>query len=235
MFFKKRKIRNNKDKQAVTENSQDIGQLFAKVKKSSDFKQFPLTDESGHLIISYYNTLVDQQQLQQKILMIFRETPFELDRLEKIDDIKKIIAIEDIVITDNRNEAESKLLKGYAILQMKENDQRVALILLSNDKAGLREQNNVENEFSVVGPQIGFLENIDVNIHLLRQQINTTDLITKELNIGSTSNTRVIIAHIDGITSEQHVNTMTQRLQDIDFDVIFDTSQLHQFIEDNSL
>ncbi|MCR8871761.1 spore germination protein [Peribacillus frigoritolerans] len=235
MFFKKRKIRNNKDKQAVTENSQDIGQLFAKVKKSSDFKQFPLTDEAGHLIISYYNTLVDQQQLQLKILMIFRETPFELDRLEKIDDIKKIIAIEDIVITDNQNEAESKLLKGYAILQMKENDQRVALILLSNDKAGLREQNNVENEFSVVGPQIGFLENIDVNIHLLRQQINTTDLITKEVNIGSTSNTRVIIAHIDGITSEQHVNTVTQRLQDIDFDVIFDTSQLHQFIEDNSL
>ncbi|MGG0849142.1 spore germination protein, partial [Peribacillus simplex] len=108
MFFKKRKIRNNKDKQAVTENSQDIGQLFAKVKKSSDFKQFPLTDESGHLIISYYNTLVDQQQLQLKILLIFRETPFKLDRLEKIDDIKKIIAIEDIVITDNGNEAESK-------------------------------------------------------------------------------------------------------------------------------
>lgn len=105
MFFKKRKIRNNKDKQAVTENSQDIGQLFAKVKKSSDFKQFPLTDEAGHLIISYYNTLVDQQQLQLKILMIFRETPFELDRLEKIDDIKKIIAIEDIVITDNQNGA----------------------------------------------------------------------------------------------------------------------------------
>ena len=129
------------------------------------------------------------------------------------------------------NEAESKLLKGYAILQMKENDQRVALILLSNDKAGLREQNNVENEFSVVGPQIGFVENIDVNIHLLRQQINTTDLITKEVNIGSTSNTRVIIAYIDGITSEQHVNTMTQRLQDIDFDVVFDTSQLHQFIK----
>ncbi|MED3760853.1 hypothetical protein P4555_17555 [Peribacillus frigoritolerans] len=49
MFFKKR----NK---GVTENSQDIGQLFAKVKKSSDFKQYPHTDESGHLIISYYNT-----------------------------------------------------------------------------------------------------------------------------------------------------------------------------------
>ncbi|WMX58779.1 spore germination protein [Peribacillus sp. R9-11] len=235
MFFKKRKLRDKKEKQAVTVNSQDIGQLFAKAKRSSDFKQFPLTGESGHLIISYYNTLIDQQQLQLKILLVFRETPFELNRLEKIDDIKKIIAIEDIVITDNMNEAESKLLKGYAILQMKENDQRFALILLSNDKTGLREQNNVENEYSVVGPQIGFVENIDVNIHLLRQQINTFDLITKEISIGSTSHTRIIIAYIEGITNEQHVNTMTQRLQDIDFDVVFDTSQLHQLITGNSL
>src|SRR6476620_8649498 len=119
MFFKKLKIRNNKDKQAVTENSQDIEELFAKAKKSSDFKQFSLTDELGHLIISYYNTLIDQQQIQLKILLIFRETPFEQDKLGKIDDIKKIISIEDIVITDNVKEAESKLLKGYAILQMK--------------------------------------------------------------------------------------------------------------------
>ncbi|PFN96142.1 spore germination protein [Bacillus sp. AFS076308] len=235
MFFKRRKLRDKEDKQAVTENSQDIEELFAKAKKSSDFKQFSLTDELGHLIISYYNTLIDQQQLQLKILLIFRETPFEQDKLGKIDDIKKIISIEDIVITDNVKEAESKLLKGYAILQMKENDQRFALILLSNDTAGLREQNNVENEYSVVGPLIGFVENIDVNIHLLRQQINTFDLITKEISVGSTSRTRIIIAYIEGITDEQHVNTITQRLQDIDFDIVYDTSQLHQLITGNSL
>lgn len=42
MFFKKRKIRNNKDKQAVTENSQDIGQLFAKVKNPVILNNFHL-------------------------------------------------------------------------------------------------------------------------------------------------------------------------------------------------
>ncbi|ROV64219.1 spore germination protein, partial [Streptomyces globisporus] len=41
--------------------------------------------------------------------------------------------------------------------------------------------------------------------------------------------------YIEGVTSEQHVQTMVQRLQNIDFDVVFDSSQLHQFISDNSL
>lgn len=168
MFFKKRERSKKEEYHAINEDFQDIGELFAKAKKSSDFKQFSLTNESGHLIISYYNTLIDQQQLQLKILLVFQEPPFELTKLEKIDHIKKIIPIEDIVVTDNIKEAESKLHKGYAILQMKENDQRFALILLSNDQVGLREKNTAENEFSVVGPQIGFVENIDVNIHLLR-------------------------------------------------------------------
>ncbi|TYR81773.1 spore germination protein [Priestia megaterium] len=235
MFLKKTKIRSKEEEQANTENSQCIGELLAKAKKSSDFKQFPLRDESGQLIISYYNTLIDQQQLQLKILLGFRDRPYELAKLEKIDDIKKMIPIEDIVITDNIKEAESKLLKGYAILQMRENDQRFALILLSNEKVGLREQNNVENEFSVVGPQVGFVENIDVNIHLLRQQLNTSNLTIKEINVGAISHTRVIIAYIEGVTNEQHVNTMTQRLRDIDFDVVFDSSQLHLLITDNSI
>nr|WP_246025995.1 spore germination protein [Peribacillus cavernae] len=210
-----------------------IDQLFAKAKKSHDFQQLPLTNEAGYLILSYYSTLVVHLKLEQKVLCVFREPSF--DSLKNIDDVKKIIPIEDIVITDNIEVIQSKLLKGYAILQMRENDHKCALINLADLNAGMRDQNNVENEYSVIGPRIGFVENIVTNINLLRQNINTPDLIFKDLHIGSFSHTKVVIAYIDGVTNEQYVQTVTQRLQDIDFDVVFDSSQLHQIIEDNSL
>ncbi|MBS4214256.1 hypothetical protein [Neobacillus rhizophilus] len=54
--------------------------------------------------------------------------------IKKIDDIKQTIPIEDIVITDNIEAIQTKLLKGYAILQIKENYNKVALINLSNEK-----------------------------------------------------------------------------------------------------
>ena len=233
MFFKQQFLKNKNDKQAI--GPQDINHLFTKAKKSSDFGQLSLINKPGHFILSYYNTLIDREQFQCKVLYVFQEPSFDIGHLKNIEDIRNTIPIEDILITDNIEVIESKFLKGYAILQIKENDYKCALINLSNEKVGLREQNNVENEFSVVGPQIGFVENVDINIHLLRQQISTPNLIIEDIHIGSMSHTKVIIAYIEGITNEQHIQTMTQRLQNIDFDVVFDSSQLHQIITDNSL
>lgn len=226
-------LKNKIEKQAI--GPQNINHFFTKAKKSSDFGELSLINKAGHFILSYYNTLIDREQLQCKVLSVFQEPSFDIDHIKNIEDIRNTIPIDDILITDNIEVIESKFLKGYAILQIKENDYRCALINLSNEKVGLREQNNVENEFSVIGPQIGFVENIDINIHLLRQQINTPNLIIKDIQIGSMSHTKVIIAYIEGITNEQHIQTMTQRLQDIDFDVVFDSSQLHQIITDNSI
>ena len=234
MFFKQKllKNKNKNEKQAI--NSQSIDQLFAKANKSNDFGQFSLMDKKGHFILSYYNTLIDRELLQRRVLSIFKDPSFDNDHIKKIEEIKQTIPIDDILITENIDVIESKLLKGYAILQIKENDQKVALINLSNEKVGLRNQNSVENEFSVVGPQIGFVENVNINIHLLRQQINTPNLVTEEINIGSMSHTKVIIAYIEGVTNKRYIETMTRRLKNIDFDVVFDSSQLHQIICDNS-
>ena len=48
------------------------------------------------------------------------------------------------------------------------------------------------------------------------------------------SKTKIVVAYIEGITNEQHINTATQRLQDIDFDYPFDATMIEQFISDNS-
>ena len=48
------------------------------------------------------------------------------------------------------------------------------------------------------------------------------------------SKTKVAVAYIEGITNEQFINTAIQRLEDIDFDVPFDSTMIEQFISDNS-
>ena len=125
-------------------------------------------------------------------------------------------------------------MTGYAIIQITEKDKCCALVNISNTNAGMRVQNNVENEYSVIGPRIGFIEDITTNLNLLRQTVNTPDLIFKEIHIGTISNTKVVVAYIDGVTNDDYVQTMIQRLEAINYDVVFDSSQLHQIIEDNS-
>ncbi|MEB8775758.1 spore germination protein, partial [Bacillus cereus] len=129
-----------------------------------------------------------------------------------------------------------KLLGGYILIRLKNdsNPDQYALIRAESTVLGKRLYNDTENEYSVIGPKIGFVENLDTNIHLLRRNIVTEQLIFKEVTVGSISKTKVAVAYIEGITNEQFVNTAIQRLEDIDFDVPFDSTMIEQFISDNS-
>jgi hypothetical protein len=211
----------------------DIAELKKIVKQSSDFNTIQISIESHLLSISYFKTLIDEKALQSNVILPLQNRALDSE-FRQLEDVKAWIPIEDVEITDQAEDIQAKLLKGYAVAALDEDDRKHALIPIAN-REGLRKTNDTENEFSVVGPKVGFVEDIDTNIGLLRGQINIPTLVVKEIIIGSTSKTRVAIVYIDGVTNKEYVQTLEQRLKKIDYDVIFDTSQLDQFISDNSL
>lgn len=211
----------------------DFNELIKLSQQSSDFKRSTITFSNQTLHISYFKTLIDEKLLQHNLIAPLQNFPMEIE-LKDIGDIRECIPFDDIEITDNVNVIQSKLMKGHAIVQIHENDPQCALVHLAK-KQGLRKNNDTENEFSVVGPKVGFVEDIDTNIQLLRAQINIPNLIVKEITIGSMSKTKVAIIYVDGVANEQNIQTVEQRLKEIDNDVVFDTSLLDQIISDNSL
>ncbi|MFP3361804.1 spore germination protein, partial [Planococcus sp. SIMBA_143] len=60
------------------------------------------------------------------------------------------------------------------------------------------------------------------------------EMLVEEFNIGKLTHTRVVLLYIDGLADEANVNTVRQRLRDIDFDQIMDSSFIEQLIADNS-
>lgn len=211
----------------------DIAELKKIVKQSSDFNTIQISIESHRLSISYFKTLIDEKSLQSNVILPLQNRALDSE-FRQLEDVKAWIPIEDVEITNQVEDVQAKLLKGYAVAALDEDDRKYALIPIAS-REGLRKTNDTENEFSVVGPKVGFVEDIDTNIGLLRGQINIPTLVVKEIMIGSTSKTRVAVIYIDGVTNKQNVQTVEQRLKQIDYDVIFDTSQLDQFISDNSL
>nr|WP_265415898.1 spore germination protein [Paenibacillus albus] len=213
-------------------DAKDLQQLLTMSRQSSDFVTNPLSFTEPPLSISYYKSMIDGKLLQQHFMSALQNHPrLELHRLE---DIKAFLPIDGIEITDQIDVIQSKLLKGHAIVQCNEHDKTCALVPLAS-KDGLRKTNETENEFSVLGPKVGFVEDLDTNLNLLRSQLNVPNLIAKELTIGSISKSRIIILYIDGITNSENVAKVEKRISAIDIDVIFDTLLLDQVISDNSL
>ncbi|MGQ7887569.1 spore germination protein [Paenibacillus sp. WC2504] len=211
---------------------QDIDQLINLSRQSSDFKTTQIFTSGQQVSISYFKSLIDDKLLQFNVIIPLQNHTM-LSELNQIEDLKEWLPTDDVEITDNVVDIQAKLFKGHAIVELVDHDRKFALVNVAS-KEGLRKDNNTENEFSVVGPKVGFVEDIDTNIRLLRAQINIPNLIIKELTIGSTSKTRVSVIYIDGVTNPQIIQTAEQRLKQIDYDVIWDSSILDQFISDNS-
>lgn len=210
----------------------DIDQLKNLTRQSSDFTTIPIGIAGQQVSISYFKTLIDEKLLQSNVMFPMQNRTW-LSELRRLENIKEWIPIDDVEITDQVEDIQAKLFKGYAMVELDQQDRKCMLVNVGN-KEGLRKENNTENEFSVVGPKVGFVEDLDTNIRLLRAQINIPNLIVKEMTIGSISKTRVAIIHIDGVTNEQIVQTAEQRLKQVDYDMIWDSSVLDQFISDNS-
>ncbi|WP_308634050.1 spore germination protein [Paenibacillus silvisoli] len=209
----------------------DIDALLRLSSQSSDFRTGTISLPNQQLYIAYYNTLIEQKQLQEFVIQPLQQCTLTV--IQSLEELREWIPVDECEFTDKIEDIQSKLLKGSVIVRLHETDTVCGLIPLAN-KRGMRSNNDTENEFSVVGPKVGFVEDIVTNVSLLRAQINIPNLIVKEITIGSMSKTKVAVVYIDGVTNEQNVQTVEQRLKAIDCDVVFDSSELDQIISDNS-
>lgn len=119
-------------------------------------------------------------------------------------------------------------------VQLEPNLNEGLLIPIADLKRGYRSNNEADNEYSVIGPKVGFVEDLDTNLNLIRKELISEHLRFEECIVGSLSQTRVTIIYLDGVCNPQHVNTVRQRIVDADVDMLFDSSILDQIIADKA-
>lgn len=81
------------------------------------------------------------------------------------------------------------------------------------------------------GPREGFVEDVKVNITLLRKRLKTPDFKTVQLNVGRYTDTAVYVCYIEGIADIQVVEKIVQRISAIDIDGVMDSSYLSRYLD----
>jgi spore germination protein KA len=230
-MLKKRLPKQLKQKHYDTPQAISFAEVFEKAKKSSDFTTIYPSEEKDFIQISFYKTLINLDVLHRSLLPYLMAKKGEIKDLVEV---KNIVPLEDIQITSDGVKVEESLHKGFVAIQLGEDKLECALIGLENSLHGNRTTNETENEFSVIGPKTGFIEDLNTNLHLIRSELVTSDLIFDEVEVGTRSRTKVVIAYLEGVTNPEYVLTAKQRITDLDIDVVFDNTQLEQLISDHS-
>ncbi len=100
---------------------------------------------------------------------------------------------------------------------------------------GARSVGQPVTEAVLSGPQEAFVETVMPNIGLIRKIVKDPNLICQKINIGSKSKTPCAVMHIKGITNKSLLDEAIRRLEGIDIEYLFSSTQVEMLIEDSTL
>lgn len=92
---------------------------------------------------------------------------------------------------------------------------------------------HTNNESVVLGSQEGFVENLRVNISLVRKHLRSSSLVTEMISVGSHNRLNAAILYVDGVTDMEAVKEAKKRLKQIELESVSGTGQIQQLIEDH--
>ncbi|MFA2633313.1 spore germination protein, partial [Bacillus cereus] len=203
--------------------------LIEKLKKSSDFVNYHTSDdETMPYWISYYRPSLDGEKLQKYLMPTLLERPNA-----SLEDLKEHIPMSGITITNDLQKIEDMVLKGHAIIQLNQQDQKCMLANIAIDT--YRAPSPPLNESTVIGPQEGFVEDIDTNINLVRKRLPVLDLQTKEMIVGEFSKTKVVMMYLDNLAEKENVDFLEESLRTLEYDQINDSAYIQELMGEKSI
>ncbi|HEX7057744.1 MAG TPA: spore germination protein, partial [Bacilli bacterium] len=180
-------------------------------------------------LLIFISSLSDEKMIAQAILepLSSQFAPF---RTLTANDVRQKIHSKNIREVSELQEAVLSVLRGNSLLLM--NGCKTAF-LINTQKSYHRSIDEPQSEIAVKGPRSGFVENLLINIALLRQRLPHPALQLEEVTIGTYSRTKTVIAYIKDIAQPEIVAKVKSRLLAIDIDSIDYSGQIEQFIEDH--
>jgi hypothetical protein len=196
--------------------------------RSADFKKVFYVNQKTNVrfSLSFLSTLIDETILQDNILPYLLEQEFN-----ELEDIKRIVPVGNVELSNDPSKIDDKLLSGFTLLTIETEEKRFAFI--AAQKEFIRSVSPPEVEFSVIGPKESFVEALGPNLNLIRKRLPIKELIIEELTVGRLTKTKVAVMHIEGIANQDNLQTVIQRIKEIEIDAVTDSSYIVQIISDN--
>jgi len=183
----------------------------------------------------YFNAVVDDDKLNEHVFkpLMMHSGGWESGELNNTDQVDLIvrtsISVGQLRKTDSFAVMTHSIFDGMLVLVF-ESIQEAVIIDIHGGK--LRSIEEPPSEKAIRGPREGFIENLDINISMVRRHLRTPRLVIKKTIVGKRTRTPVAVLYIDDIVDHGLVEQINDRLNRIDIDGVFSAGSIIQMIED---
>ena len=191
---------------------------------SQDILVFEFESDGGKKFAAIYaDGLIDKQLLGELVVKPLRG----VSASAKFEEIKLALASPELK-TDNKTEqAIKEILNGNAVVFV---DGEKDFFITGVKSPPARAVAEPPTQVTVHGPREGFIEDIKINLGLIRKRIKTEKLQVKTVFVGKQSDTAVSIVYIEGTCPKGLPEKIEKEIMQTKIDIIPDSSYISQLI-----
>lgn len=186
-------------------------------------KKLEFEGSVSSVLLVYCNGMCDLKQIDQVIIPSLEKLFSQNNSLEtwNISSLQQEKTLENLI---------TRIFNGELVIFF--NDLPFAYTINISDPPK-RTPEEPNTEISIRGPRDGFIEDISINIALIRKRLPTDSLSYEEFVLGSRSKTKVGLLYMKDIIQPSVLNEIRERLSGIDYDAIYGSTQIEDFLADS--
>lgn len=191
---------------------------------SQDIIVFEFNSQEGKKFAAVYaDGLADKQLLGELVVK-----PLKIARENcSLEEAKGILASPEVKDGKKIKDAVNEISDGNVVLFV-DGEKDFLIIGLKNPPG--RSVAEPPTQVTIKGPREGFIEDIKVNLGLVRKRLKSENLKVKMLKSGKRSETAVALIYLDGVCPEGLPERIEKQLAANEIDIVPDSSYISQFI-----
>lgn len=209
---------------SLTDNIEHMQRLFSDT-PDLVIRKLTISQTSEQAVLVYLEGLTDTSVINNDVL---RPLQFQPAGGKPGDNL--MMTVGHMAELKNWPQLEVSILHGRSILFV---DGREHAYSLGTGGWPQRAIEDPQMEASLKGAHQGFVETSGQNIALIRRYIPNRELKMKRLIVGERGRTAVTILYLADVANSDLVLALEKRIQELDVDVIINTGELSELIEDN--
>lgn len=186
-------------------------------------------DDLSSVLFVYCEGLSDNQHMLHEVVLPHLRRFYETYGFTEVDLLKTASQLQLELLPDDdwQRKASQDVFEGKLLMHIP-----ALRIICSVDIAKLPtrkpEESNIE--VSIRGARDGFVEELAINVALIRKRLKSASLAYETIVIGERSQTSIGLMYVYDIADPKVIQDVKQRLQSITIDGIFSTTQLEEII-----
>lgn len=185
------------------------------------YTELNLGQKQGVLV--FVKDIVDKDKIGDLILRPAKDITGDLS----LDDLFSCFLYPEKEMQRDVDKIIELIVSGYTLLFIDGVNSAVSFALLKFEKRAITEP---PMSTVIKGPREGFVENIAVNVSLMRRKLKTEKLKFINLTVGTVSKTPVVICYIEGVADEKIVKSLKKKIEGMQKDALLDSSYVAKYL-----